>query len=132
MAARPWITPGEIKDYSERQSVKNRENSKLAMDISRAEMYVISYTHDKFDDDEKYPSIPESVKTAVILLAESYAASGAEPVEHGGNYKSGSNDDYSFTLADAVNKADNLDLSYLLDEYVIQKRSGVNLKLRKL
>ena len=132
MAKRPWVTPGEIREYSDRQSVKNRENAKLAIDISRAEMYVINYTNNKFSDNKKYQSIPEPVKTAVILLAESYAASGAEPVEHGGNYKSGSNDDYSFTLADAVNKADNLDLSYLLDEYVIQKRSGVNLKLRKL
>ena len=132
MAARPWVTPGEIIEYSDRQSVKNRENAKLIIDISRAEMYVIKYTNNKFDDDEKYPIIPESVKTAVILLAETYAASGAEPVEHGGNYKSGSNDDYSFTLADTTDRADGLDLASLLDEYVVLKQNGINMKIRKL
>ena len=131
MAERPWVTPDEVRAYSDRQSVKEREDSKLKIDISRAEMYVVKYTRNKFDD-EKYPVMPEPVKTAVILLAESYAASGAEPVEHGGNYKSGHNDDYSFTLADSENMIENLGLSYLLDEYVVEKNGTVTMRLRKL
>ena len=132
MAERPWVTPDEVRAYSDRQSVKSRDDSKLLIDISRAEMYVAKYTRNKFDDDEKYPAMPEPVKTAVILLAESYAASGAEPVEHGGNYKSGHNDDYSFTLADSENMIENLGLSYLLDEYVVEKNGTVTMRLRKL
>jgi len=132
MAERPWVTPDEVRAYSDRQSVKSRDDSKLLIDISRAEMYVVKYTRNKFDDDEKYPVMPEPVKTAVILLAESYAASGAEPVEHGGNYKSGHNDDYSFTLADSENMIENLGLSYLLDEYVVENNGTVAMRLRKL
>jgi len=132
MAARPWVRPDEVKEYSDRDSVKKRADAKLLIDISRAEMYVINYTKNKFDDGVKYPEIPESVKTAVILLAESYAASGAEPVEHGGNYKSGHNDDYSFTLADSSDKTDSLDLSPLLDEYIVAIQAGINMKLRKM
>ena len=133
MANRPWVTPEEVKDYSDRKSVKDRDDGKLVIDISRSEMYVISYTRNKFDDEVKYPVIPEPVKNAVVLLAETYAASGAEPVEHGGNYKSGHNDDYSFTVADAADMVRNLNLSSLLDEYIIEKQTGgINMKIRRL
>jgi len=127
------VTPKEVKGYTERDSVKRRANSKLEVDISRAEMYIVNYTHNDFADEDKYPAIPAPVKTAVLLLAESYAASAAEPVEHGGNYKSGSIDDYSFTVAETSNMIGNLELASLLDEYIIEKqKSGITMKMRKL
>lgn len=36
MAARPWVLPKELKEYSDNPAVKNRAPAKLAVDISRA------------------------------------------------------------------------------------------------
>ena len=132
MAVRPWVIPEEVKSYTERQSVKDRSDLKLIVDISRAEQYVIRYTHNRFEDAE----IPEPVKTAVILLAEAYAAYAADFGVKSGMYKSESFDDYSYTAADTVNIIENLNLGPLLDDYVIPERgkskNAVTMKMRKL
>lgn len=132
MAARPWVTPEEVRSYSEREKVQARSDDKLKVDISRAEQYVIQYTRNRFDDAGKYPVIPESVKTAVILIAEVYGSAAADGK---GEYKSETFDDYSYTVADTAVKLENLDLSSLLDEYIVEKANGnggVTMKLRKL
>lgn len=132
MAARPWVTPEEVKAYTEREKVKTRGDDKLRVDISRAEQYVIQYTRNRFDDDAKYPAVPEGVRTAVILVAEVYGNAAAEGK---GEYKSETFDDYSYTAADTAAKLENLDLAPLLDEYIAEKASGsrgVAMKLRKL
>lgn len=67
MAERPWVTPEELKEYTEFEEVKNRADSKLKIDISRAESWVIDYCNNRFDDPEKYPEIPENVKTRSSL-----------------------------------------------------------------
>lgn len=131
MAARPWATPDEIKAYSDSKSVKDRSIEKLKLDISRAESYVIKYTNNRFED-EKYSAIPEPVKIAVILLAELYAESAAELKEHSGNFKSESFDEYSYSVADTSYRINNLDLSNLLDDYIVKNNGTVNMKLRKL
>lgn len=41
MAERPWVTPEELKEYTEFEEVKNRADSKLKIDISRAESSII-------------------------------------------------------------------------------------------
>lgn len=130
MAKRPWVTPVEVKDYSDFQAVQNRSDDKLKIDITRAEQYVISYTNNRFDD-EKYPEPPEEVKTAVILVAEVYAYNA---VEGDRKLKSETFDDYSYTLSDAnAPKLNALDLGPLLDDFVIvQPKHGVTMKLRKL
>lgn len=43
MAVRPWVTPQEVRDYTEIKSVQERNDTRIAVDISRAEQYVISY-----------------------------------------------------------------------------------------
>lgn len=58
MAERPWVTPEELKEYTEFEEVKNRADSKLKIDISRAESWVIDYCNNRFDDPEKYPRYP--------------------------------------------------------------------------
>lgn len=132
MAVRPWVTPEEVKSYTERQSVKDRPGLKLAVDITRAEQYVIRYTHNRFEDSD----IPESVKTAVILLAEAYAAYAADFGVKSGMYKSESFDDYSYTAADTVNIIENLNLGPLLDDYVKpeqgKSKNAMTMKMRKL
>lgn len=133
MAERPWATPEEIREYTDRQSVKDRTDAKLAIDISRAEQYVINYTRCRFDDPNEYPAIPESVKTAVILLAETYAANAANLGTGAGIYKSETLDDYSYTTAETSYIIGNLDLGPLLDEYIKpEAKNTVTMRMRKL
>lgn len=131
MAERPWVTPDELISYTDFQSVKTRNSDKLKVDISRAEQYVISYANNRFDDGEKYPIIPEAVKTAVTLIAEVY---GCNAVEGSREFKSETFDDYSYTVADTnVPKLAALDLGPLLDDFIILvPRNSVTMKLRKL
>ena len=127
MATRPWVTPEEVRQYSENEAVQNRTDARLATDIARAEQYVITYTHNKFDGDA---ALPESVKTAVILLAENY---GRNAVMSAKNVKSETLDDYSYTAADSVLGVDGLDLAALLDDYVVaQPRNSITMRMRRL
>ena len=40
-----WVTPEEIREYTDIKAVRERSDSKLRVDITRAEQYVITYTH---------------------------------------------------------------------------------------
>lgn len=130
MAARPWVKPQEVKEYTEFQEVKDRDDKKLTVDIARAEHWVINYCNNRFDD-EKYSTIPEPVKTAVILLAEAYAHNAVEVTR--ARLKSETFDDYSYTAESAVLSVKDLDVASLLDDYTIaQPQNGVTMRLRKL
>lgn len=137
MADRPWVTPEEVKTYSEYTQVQQRSPERLAVDIMRAEQYVIAYTNNTFAEYEK---IPQPVKTAVLLLAEAYAynssaAVGIDGKSTGGRrMKSEAFDDYSYTAEDGAGiDLDSLDVKLLLDPYVIAlPRNGVTLRMRKL
>lgn len=127
MSNRPWVTPQEVRDYSEVVSVQNRTDSRLEIDIRRAEQRVISYTNNDFSD---YEQIPENVKTAVILLAEAY---GYNSVIAASNKKSETFDDYSYTADTTEWSIDDIDIGSLLDPYTKNEpRNGVTMKLRKL
>lgn len=129
MATRPWVTPQEVKDYTEIKSVQSRTDARVAVDISRAEEYVISYTNNRFDTEE-YTTIPAAVKTAVILLAEAY---GFNSHISSKEVKSESFDDYSYTAADGLVEAKDLDLATLLDGYCIAKaKNRVTMRMRRL
>ena len=135
MATRPWITTQEVRDWTERQAVKDRSCDKLKVDIFRAEQYVITYTRNTFSDFNRWPSIPDQVRIAVLILAEQYAANAANPGTGagGGAFKSERFDDYSYTLADTDFQIDNLKLGALLDEFIENQNPGnVVMKLRKL
>ena len=127
MAKRPWVTPQEVRDYSENAAVQARTDARLNVDIARAEQYVITYTHNQFADDEE---IPSAVKTAVIILAENYGRNAAIAAK---DVKSETFDDYSYTAADSVISIDGLDLAALLDDFVkAEARSGVTMRMRRL
>ena len=136
MATKPWVTPQEVRDYSDRARVIERTDTKLIIDISRAEQYVINYTHNRFEDSEKYPTVPEPIKTAVILIAEAYAAYAADFGTGMGTFKSESFDDYSYTAADTAYIINNLDLAPLLDEFIETEngkvKNAVVMRIRKL
>ena len=128
---RPWVQPQEVKDYTEFQEVKERDDKKLAVDIARAEHWVINYCNNRFDDETKYPTIPEPVKTAVILLAEAYAHNAVEATK--ARMKSESFDDYSYTAESTLISVSDVDVASLLDDYTIaQPQNGVTMRLRKL
>ena len=128
MPARPWVRPADVTAYSEYKSVKERSEAKLVVDILRAENYVISYTNNTFEDLEE---IPESVKTATIIVAEAYGYNACLAARE---MKSEQFDDYSYTAADASPiDIGSLDLGPLLDEYTkTAPRNGVTLRMRKL
>ena len=133
MANRPWVTPQEVKDWTEQPAVKNRGSDKLKVDIFRAEQYVITYTRNTFADTDRWPVIPEPVRIATLILAEQYAANAANLGTGAGAFKSERFDDYSYTLADTDFQIDNLKLGALLDEFVETKGPGnMVMKMRKL
>ena len=132
MATRPWVTPAQVKDYTEYKEVVSRNDIKLAIDISRAEQYVITYTNNKFDlvvDGVPEP-LPDPVKTAIILLAESYAYNAIESTR---KRKSETFDDYSYTDESNSVSISSLGLEPLLDSYKkIVSRNGITMNLRIL
>lgn len=127
MAKRPWVTPRKVRDYSEIPAVQKRTDARLAVDISRAEQYVITYTHNTF---EEYKEIPTSVKTAVLILAEAYANNSVQAARE---VKSETFDDYSYTAEASTISVSALDLAALLDEFVrAEPKNGVTLRMRRL
>ena len=121
MAERPWVTPEELKEYTEFEEVKNRADSKLKID----------YCNNRFDDPEKYPEIPENVKTAVLLIAEAYAHNAVEQTKV--RLKSETFDDYSYTAESSIIDVGKLGVESLLDDYVVvQPLNGVTMRLRSL
>ena len=133
MAERPWVLPKEIKAYTDIEAVQQRKKDKLEMDIARAEQYVITYTHNRF---EGYDKIPGPVRTAVILLAEAYASYANQLKKTGGGaVKSETYDDYSYTAGEGTFEdfVKALDLAALLDDFVIKQASGtVTMRMRRL
>lgn len=133
MARRPWITPQEVRDYSEIPAVQKRNDARLTVDIARAEQYVIAYTHNRFEGCDE---IPGPVATAVLLLAEAYASYANRMKEtNGGALKSETFDEYAYTAGDASlsEMTDALDLASLLDGFVIpEPHNRITLRMRKL
>lgn len=128
---RPWVAPQDVKDYSDSAKVKEREDKKLEFDIARAEKYVIFYTHNRFESEEYESAIPDDVRMAVILLADAYAKQAISAKD--GQMKSETFDDYSYTVKDESEDVENgLNLGYLLDDYILEDKGKVTMKLRKL
>ena len=128
---RPWVSPKEVRDYSDSKKVKAREDNKLAFDIARAEKYVIHHTHNHFDTAEYEESLPLDVRMAVILLAEAYAKQSILHKE--GNMNSETFDDYSYTMDADSDIAEHLGLETMLSDYILESGNGkAFLRMRKL
>lgn len=129
MAVRPWVRPEEVKEYSEHTEVQQRSDSRLEVDIARAEQRVINYCNRRFDGEGE--EIPQPVRLAVILLAEAYAHNAV--LETRTRLKSETYDDYSYTAESSIIDIDKVDIASLLDEYtVVEPKNGVTLRLRRL
>lgn len=133
MADRPWVTPEEVRQYSEIKEVQERSDDRLKADIARAERRIIKYTHNDFNS---YDEAPYDLKLAVILLTEriSRSASAANIKKRG--LASESFDDYSYTLNNSESEIDisGLGLEDLLEEFIIDetKNGKVTFRLRRL
>lgn len=123
----PWVTPAEVKEYSEYKQVQERKDERIAVDIARAEQYIRTLTHNNFSD---YSVLPAEVRTATILLAEAYGYNASLKTSA---IKSETFDDYSYTAEASAVALDELDIAALLDAYVIQQpHNGVTMRMRKL
>ena len=129
MPQRPWVFAEQIREYTDYPAVKERSDAKLCVDISRAEQYVISYTGNDF---LSMTCIPDSVITAVILIAEMYAYNSTLAGQR--KKKSETFDDYSYTLADDNGiEPDSLGLPALLDGFKVVRAGGKTvMRMRKL
>lgn len=126
---RPWVTPKEVREYSDLQSIQGRQDEKLEKDIQRAESYVIHYCHHDFSDEKYAGSVPKNVRMAALLLAEHYAYS----KQNVGRKTSETFDDYSYTTSDDQIEISSLGLEALLDQFVEDKaKERFIMKLRKL
>lgn len=125
-AVRPWVTPDEVKNYTDHAEVAKRDEAKLQMDIFRAEQKVISITHNRFDGEELL-ELPEPVRIAVIILAETFAKNSMEMAKK--QIRSETFDDYSYSVGSGIIDLEGLDLDYLLKDYMLDGNSG-NVKLR--
>lgn len=127
MAQRPWILPDDLREYTENQSVRERSDARLAVDIRRAETYVSQYCGHSFDGPE-YALLPEDVRIAALLTAEFYAQRSAAEAGGASLLKSESLDDYSYTTRDTQSALDNLTIGPLLDPYTVKvPRRGVRM-----
>ena len=125
---RPWSSPDDVKEYTDYPEVAERSEGKLKQDILRAEMKIIKNTNNRFDDDEKYPEIPEQVKLATILVAEAYAKNLVERATK--KIKSETFDDYSYELTETKDiDISGLDLDELLADFVIQSRGNMHFRM---
>ena len=128
---RPWVSPQDLKDYTEIKEIKERADKKLAFDIARAEQKIIKITNNKFDEEEYAEQIPETVKMAIILVAEAYAKNTIEKAKK--QIKSESFDDYSYTLDSGIIDLDSLNLEELLSDYIMSEGIGkMMMRLRVL
>lgn len=118
---RPWVTPEEVKAYTDHKEIAERADIKLKTDIFRAEQKVISITHNNFSD-EKLEEIPEPVKVAVMILAEAYANNSIKKSQK--QIRSETFDDYSYSLESGIIDIDELDLDYLLADFVQDSGKG--------
>ena len=125
MSKRPFATPLDVKEYTEHPKVRNRLDHKILVDISRAESYIAQYTNNNF---EEYAEVPESVKTATLIIAEAYSYNSCLVAD---DKKSETFDDYSYTSERNSIDIVSLDIHTLLEKFVI-KKSNINMKLRKL
>jgi hypothetical protein len=114
------ITPYQVKDYTEFETVKNRPDSKIEKDILQAQTEIFQYVGHKFNDLFEYPQVPAEVDLALIKLAEYYAlVNSDESIVKG--YQSERLGDYSYTLSSGqvINKPS---ISALLAAFI--KSSG--------
>lgn len=118
---KPWITPADIKEYTDHKEVQERSDAKLLADITRAQAKIVKLTHNKFEDD-KYPETPDNIRLATILVAEALAKNAVLKTQT--RFKSETYDDYSYEKESSEIDLEGLGLDDLLSDYIVPEKSG--------
>lgn len=86
--------------------------------ISLAESKIIAHCKQDFSDTDKYPSIPDAVKSATLILADALCYN--DSLQISGTLKSETYDDYSYTVdvKEISTDFDVLGIESLLKPYV--------------
>lgn len=126
-----FITPEELKGYSVFESVIERPDDRLKMDILEAVTYVRKKITKPLED---HIPLPETLRLALLKVAEFFAlVNGDESLIKG--YKSEKIGDYSYTMSDGSSMSIP-DVSDLLGEFIDKDApsadSGVFLRMRAL
>ncbi|EAC7181131.1 DUF3199 family protein [Listeria monocytogenes] len=118
-----YITPEELITYSDFDSVKERNEEKLVMDILEAEMDLQAALGKSLADirskNTKESGFPETLKLALLRLAQFRALyNTSESMQKG--YSSEKIADYSYSLAngESINYPD---ISNLIADYKVEK-----------
>lgn len=125
----PLITPAQVKAYTSFDEVKERADAQLEVDIMQAEADVFAYVGHEFPLGD-YPTLPDRVKSALLLLSEHYALVRSDDSLVKG-YKSEKLKDYSYTKGDNATLAGKPEIANLLRAYV-KGGSGGGVRLRIL
>lgn len=121
---RPWVLPANLRSFTEHNEVNEKTDDKLAVMISIAERKVIDYCKHDFTSEEYELSLPQDVKNAVLIIADSLSYNDSLRIT--GSLKSESYDDYSYTVDvhEISTDFDILGVSSLLDPYVMDDTGG--------
>lgn len=122
--ARPWITANDLSKFSNHKEVIETNSVRTTVLISIAESKIINYCNHDFSDTEKYPSIPEDVKNATLLLADALIYN--DNLQNNVSIKSQTFDDYSYTAEESavLIDFDSLGIKSLLDKYILDEAHG--------
>ncbi|MGE8207676.1 protein YqbG [Heyndrickxia sp. NPDC080065] len=124
------IAPSDLKDYTDFETVKERDSKKLEKDILEAEVEVESIVGHDFSDEE-YKPLPDKAKLAMLKMAQYFALINSDESIIKG-YKSEKISDYSYTLADG-NSLRKPDVYTLLKDFIANpENKGFRLRMRSI
>lgn len=122
-----WVTAGDLKSFTERKEVSEKSDARLEALILLAMAKIKSYCHKNFVANDGILVIPDAVKTATLILADTLAYN--DSFRQSSQLKSESYDDYSYTqeTSEISTNFDDLDISALLKPYILQNSGNLNL-----
>ena len=126
------ITAQELIDYTVLPEVKKRPVPLLEQDILEADTEIYNLSNIDFDDEAKYPEVPEEVKLACKKLAQYYALINTDTnAMKGIKSESVGSGDYSYTKdSSSITQPSVL---YLLRKFMGHKgKNKVTFKMRAI
>lgn len=124
------ITSSDLKKYSTFESVKNRPDNLLEMDIIEAETHIEGRIENPISE---YAPLPTKLQLALLKVAQFFALANSDESMVKG-YKSEKIGDYSYTLADGSSLT-MPDVTDLIAEFTGKEEpgdSGLFLRMRAL
>jgi len=111
------VQPQEIRDYTTIQSVIDRTDAQLTIDILQAESKLFEATG-RTSNDVIFSPLPENIRIFLIKWSEYYGAN--SDFANAGQYKSESFDDYEYDKFDSA-KVTIPDVNSLIKQYILEE-----------